>query len=100
MPAGVSFEAAAALPVAYGTAHRMMITHNTVKSYIRSIYRKIGVASRTQAVLWGIENGFKPDTLRTIDPALLVRPALKGPGACVQHPVGLGTRGAHCWTFA
>src|SRR5438045_2037717 len=31
MLAGVSFEAAAALPVAYGTAHRMLITHNTVK---------------------------------------------------------------------
>src|SRR3982074_1291098 len=31
MPAGVTFEAAAALPVAYGTAHRMVITHNTVK---------------------------------------------------------------------
>ena len=31
MPAGVTFEAAAALPVAYGTAHRMLITHNTVK---------------------------------------------------------------------
>ena len=31
MPAGVSFVEAAALPVAYGTAHRMLITHNTVK---------------------------------------------------------------------
>jgi NADPH:quinone reductase-like Zn-dependent oxidoreductase len=31
MPAGVTFEAAAALPVAYGTAHRMLITHATVK---------------------------------------------------------------------
>src|SRR5580693_464233 len=31
MPAGVSFEDAAALPVAYGTAHRMLVTHNTVK---------------------------------------------------------------------
>jgi alcohol dehydrogenase len=31
MPPGVSFEEAAALPVAYGTAHRMLITHNTVK---------------------------------------------------------------------
>jgi alcohol dehydrogenase len=31
MPAGVAFEAAAALPVAYGTAHRMLITHDTVK---------------------------------------------------------------------
>ena len=32
MPDGVSFEAAASLPVAYGTAHRMLITHRTVKS--------------------------------------------------------------------
>jgi len=31
MPEGVSFAQAAALPVAYGTAHRMLITHNTVK---------------------------------------------------------------------
>ncbi len=30
MPDAVSFEDAAALPVAYGTAHRMLITHNTV----------------------------------------------------------------------
>jgi alcohol dehydrogenase len=32
MPAGVSFEEAASLPVAYGTAHRMLITHQTVKA--------------------------------------------------------------------
>jgi NADPH:quinone reductase-like Zn-dependent oxidoreductase len=31
MPAGVTFEEAASLPVAYGTAHRMLVTHNTVK---------------------------------------------------------------------
>ncbi|MEW6451421.1 MAG: zinc-binding dehydrogenase [Pseudomonadota bacterium] len=31
MPDGVSYEDAASLPVAYGTAHRMLITHNTVK---------------------------------------------------------------------
>jgi NADPH:quinone reductase-like Zn-dependent oxidoreductase len=31
MPAGVSFEDAAALPVAYGTAHRMLVTHKTVE---------------------------------------------------------------------
>lgn len=37
------------------------LSPNTVKSYIRSIYRKIGVASRTQAVLWGVEHGFAPD---------------------------------------
>jgi alcohol dehydrogenase len=31
MPDGVSFAQAASLPVAYGTAHRMLITHKTVK---------------------------------------------------------------------
>ena len=31
MPGNVSYEEAAALPVAYGTAHRMLITHNTLK---------------------------------------------------------------------
>ncbi|HET7597377.1 MAG TPA: alcohol dehydrogenase catalytic domain-containing protein, partial [Burkholderiales bacterium] len=30
MPEGVSFEAAASLPVAYGTAHRMIVTHDTI----------------------------------------------------------------------
>ncbi len=37
------------------------LSPNTVKSYIRTIYRKIGVGSRTQAVLWGVEHGFTPD---------------------------------------
>ena len=37
MPDGVGFEAAAALPVAYGTAHRMLITHDTVKKGDRVI---------------------------------------------------------------
>jgi NADPH:quinone reductase-like Zn-dependent oxidoreductase len=37
MPAGVSFEQAASLPVAYGTAHRMLITHDTVKKGERVI---------------------------------------------------------------
>ena len=37
MPIGVSFEDAASLPVAYGTAHRMLITHNTVKKGDRVI---------------------------------------------------------------
>jgi NADPH:quinone reductase-like Zn-dependent oxidoreductase len=32
MPADVTFEDAASLPVAYGTAHRMLITHQTVKA--------------------------------------------------------------------
>jgi len=31
MPDKVTFEEAASLPVAYGTAHRMIVTHNTIK---------------------------------------------------------------------
>ena len=37
------------------------LSPNTVKSYIRTLYRKINVASRTQAVLWGVNHGFTPD---------------------------------------
>jgi DNA-binding NarL/FixJ family response regulator len=37
------------------------LSPNTVKSYIRTIYRKLGVSSRTQAVLWGVNHGFTPD---------------------------------------
>ena len=33
---------------------------NSVKTYIRSTYRKIGVARRAQAVVWGMRNGFVP----------------------------------------
>lgn len=40
------------------------LSPNTVKSYIRSVYRKIGATSRTQAVLYGVRNGFSPDTHR------------------------------------
>ena len=55
-------------------ADRAYLSINSVKTYIRSAYRKMSVSSRSQAVLWGVENGFRPDSLRTIDPALLVRP--------------------------
>ncbi len=37
------------------------LSPNTVKSYIRAVYRKIGVTTRTQAVLWGVNHGFMPD---------------------------------------
>jgi DNA-binding NarL/FixJ family response regulator len=40
------------------------LSQNSIKSYIRSTYRKIGVESRTQAVLWGIAHGFQPDHRR------------------------------------
>jgi DNA-binding NarL/FixJ family response regulator len=43
------------------------LSPNTVKSYIRSIYRKIEVDSRTQAVLWGVDHGFAPDNRRILN---------------------------------
>ncbi len=42
-------------------AELMFLSINTIKSYIRSAYRKIGVTNRTQAVLWGVDHGFLPD---------------------------------------
>jgi len=42
-------------------ARLTFLSPNTVKSYIRTLYRKINVASRTQAVLWGVQHGFTPD---------------------------------------
>jgi len=36
------------------------LSPNTVKTYIRSVYSKIEVNSRTQAVLWGVAHGFTP----------------------------------------
>lgn len=37
---------------------------NTVKSVVRSAYRKLGVTRRAQAVAWGLEHDFRPDTAR------------------------------------
>lgn len=49
-------------------ARRTYMSINTVKSYIRSAYRKLGVDSRTRAVLWGVDNGFRPDKIRATAP--------------------------------
>lgn len=49
---------------------RTGLSINSVKSYIRSCYRKIGVTSRSRAVLWGIDHGFQPDRTRTVDPQI------------------------------
>jgi DNA-binding NarL/FixJ family response regulator len=54
-------------------ADRAFLSINSVKTYIRLAYRKMGVERRSQAVLWGVKHGFEPDTLRTIDPTLLRR---------------------------
>jgi DNA-binding NarL/FixJ family response regulator len=39
-------------------AKELFLSVNTVKTYIRFTYRKIGVSARSQAVVWGIQHGF------------------------------------------
>lgn len=39
-------------------ADELYLSINSVKTYIRSTYRKIGAGSRAQAVVWGVRNGF------------------------------------------
>jgi len=59
LPDAVTFEQAAALPVAYGTAHRMLITHNTVKAgdkvLILGASGGVGTAAVILAKLLGAE---------------------------------------------
>ncbi|MDN6792359.1 MAG: response regulator transcription factor, partial [Acidipropionibacterium jensenii] len=38
------------------------LTINSVKTYIRNAYRKIGVSRRSQAILWGVGHGMSPTT--------------------------------------
>ena len=45
-------------------AEKAILSINSIKSYIRSAYRKMGVTSRTNAVLWGLDHGFAPDEAR------------------------------------
>ena len=54
-------------------AERSYLSINSVKTYIRTAYRKIGVTRRAQAVIWGMQNGFEPDRHRSLDPTALTR---------------------------
>ena len=44
----------------YEIAESLHLSVNSVKTYIRSSYRKMGVTRRTQAVLWASEQGLRP----------------------------------------
>lgn len=50
-------------------ADRTYLSINSVKTYIRTAYRKIGVARRSQAVVWGMRHGFQPDRVRVVEPS-------------------------------
>lgn len=45
----------------------LFLSVNTVKTYVRTGYRRIGVKSRSQAVAWALHHGFAPDTYRVLE---------------------------------
>ena len=47
-------------------AERLYLSINSIKSYIRSAYRTMGVSTRAQAVLWGVDHGLAPRRLRVL----------------------------------
>ena len=47
-------------------AQEMRISLNSVKSYIRSAYQKMGVVRRSEAVRWGMEHGMLPSHGREV----------------------------------
>ena len=58
-------------------ARRSYLSINSVKSYIRTAYRKMGVTTRSEAVLWGVGYGFHmtpPSTPDTSANCLTPRP--------------------------
>jgi len=42
----------------FSIARETALSINSVKTYIRSAYQKMGVSSRSQAVLWGVRHGY------------------------------------------
>ncbi|MCD4534541.1 LuxR C-terminal-related transcriptional regulator [Nocardioides sp. cx-169] len=42
-------------------AETAFLSINSVKTYIRTAYRKMGVTRRSQAVGWAIQHGFAPE---------------------------------------
>jgi DNA-binding CsgD family transcriptional regulator len=71
-------------------AERLQLSHNSVKSYVRAAYRKIGAAHRAQAIRWclddrdrsgsGHRDGFPsrlPPDRRTVHGSVVPDPAAK-----------------------
>jgi len=55
------------------------ITANTVKSFIRTAYWKIGVTTRAQAVAWGVDHGFPShfDDAERLHHSLLIQDGIR-----------------------
>ncbi|QYG95407.1 response regulator transcription factor [Iamia sp. SCSIO 61187] len=42
-------------------AAALYLSVNSIKTHTRNVFRKIGVSTRTEAALWGVDHGFRPD---------------------------------------
>lgn len=42
-------------------AAALFLSVNSIKTHTRNVFRKIGVSTRTEAALWGVDHGFRPD---------------------------------------
>lgn len=67
-------------------AARTYLSINSVKSYIRSAYRTMGVATRSQAILWGLDHGMRPTPVRIVGSAPAGRHDDSGPGTRPSAP--------------
>jgi len=48
-------------------ASTLFLSVNSIKTHTRNVFRKIGVSSRTEAALWGVDHGFRPDRSSAAD---------------------------------
>jgi DNA-binding CsgD family transcriptional regulator/N-acetylneuraminic acid mutarotase len=67
-------------------AQRLVISTNTVKGHLRSIFSKIGVISRTEATLFAIRNGIAPSIPEA--EFLKLSAEAESPGADGKNPAG------------
>ena len=61
-------------------AGTLYIGVNSVKTHTQKVFRKIGASTRTEAALWGIDHGFRPDRSSRDD--------WSGRGRELSHPKG------------
>ena len=61
-------------------AGTLYIGVNSVKTHTQKVFRKIGVSTRTEAALWGVDHGFRPDRSSRDD--------WSGRGRELSHPKG------------
>lgn len=60
-------------------AHSLALSTNTIKSYIRSAYRRMNVTSRSTAILWAVDHGFTRPHHIGPQPSSMPRPRSRAP---------------------